>query len=387
MEKDGFNWWKKRFAKLSDYFDCFRIDHILGFFRIWEIPTDFVQGLCGHFSPALPFSKEEIERYGLLFNEARFTTAHIHKQYLSELFGDLADEVKNSYLAQSSSNHFVLKPFCDTQKKIEKLFGDKTDENMLRVENGLLSIANEMLFLRDPYDKDRFHPRISASRSYIYRELSCSDQSAFDQLYWDFFYQRHNDFWKKQAFKRLTPLINSTQMLVCGEDLGMIPESVPEVMNKLQILSLEIERMPKAPNCEFADLSHLPYLSVCTTSTHDMSPLRSWWKEDREKTQRYYNDVLHQPGNAPEECTSDIVQRIIENHLNSPSMLAIFPIQDWLATNDSVKQEDYDSERINIPANPTHYWRYRMHITIEDLMKANNLNERVVSMIVNSERR
>jgi 4-alpha-glucanotransferase len=387
MEKDGFHWWKKRFAKLSDYFDCFRIDHILGFFRIWEIPADYVQGLCGHFSPALPFSKEEIEQYGMLFNEARFTTAHINEQYLSGLFGDSADEVKNSYLAQSSSNHFVLKPFCDTQKKIEKLFGGQTDERMLRVGNGLLSIANETLFFRDPYDKDRFHPRISASRSYIYRELSYSDQSAFDRLYEDFFYHRHNDFWKMQAFKRLTPLINSTQMLVCGEDLGMIPESVPEVMNKLQILSLEIERMPKAPGREFADLSRLPYLSVCTTSTHDMSPLRNWWKEDREKTGRYYNDVLHLPGNAPEECTSDIAQRIIENHLNSPSMLAVFPIQDWLATDDSVKQKDYESERINIPANPTHYWRYRMHITIEDLMKANSLNERVVSMIVNSGRR
>ncbi|MDR0749199.1 MAG: 4-alpha-glucanotransferase [Tannerellaceae bacterium] len=387
MEKDGFDWWKKRFAKLSDYFDCFRIDHILGFFRIWEIPVDFVQGLCGHFSPALPLSKEEIEQYGLTFNEARFTTAHINKQYLPGLFGDLADEAENSCLAQSSSNHFVLKPFCDTQKKIEELFGGRTDERSLRVRNGLLSIANEALFLRDPSDKGRFHPRISASQSYIYHELDTSAQYAFEHLYRDFFYRRHNDFWKMQAFKRLTPLINSTQMLACGEDLGMIPESVPEVMDKLQILSLEIERMPKTPNREFTDLPHLPYLSVCTTSTHDMSPLRNWWKEDREKIQRYYNDVLHLPGNAPEECTPDIAQHILENHLHSPSMLAIFPIQDWFATDDSVKQEDYGAERINIPANPIHYWRYRMHITIEKLMKANSLNEKVVSMIVNSGRK
>lgn len=387
IEKDGFDWWKRRFSKLSDYFDCFRIDHILGFFRIWEIPTDFVQGLCGHFSPALPLSKEEIEQYGIVFNEVRFTMAHINRQYLPELFGDLAEEVENSYLAQSSSNHFVLKSFCNTQKKIDGLLGNETNEDMIRVRNGLLSIVNEVLFLRDPYHKDRFHPRISANQSYIYRELNSSDQYAFDHLYWDFFYHRHNDFWKMQAYKRLTPLINSTQMLVCGEDLGMIPESVPEVMNKLQILSLEIERMPKVSNREFADLSHLPYLSVCTTSTHDMPPLRNWWKEDKDKTQRYYNNVLHQPDNAPEECTSDVAQQVIENHLDSPSMLAIFPIQDWFATNDSIKQKNYESERINVPANSTHYWRYRMHITIEDLMKANSLNERVVSMIVKSGRK
>lgn len=64
IEKDRFGWWKKRFDKLSDYFDCFRIDHILGFFRIWEIPLDYTDGLCGHFNPALPLQEKEIEQYG-----------------------------------------------------------------------------------------------------------------------------------------------------------------------------------------------------------------------------------------------------------------------------------------------------------------------------------
>ncbi|MDH6304525.1 4-alpha-glucanotransferase [Parabacteroides sp. PF5-5] len=387
MESDDYTWWRKRFSKLGDYFDSFRIDHILGFFRIWEIPCEYIQGLCGHFSPALPLSKDEIKQYGVLFNEARFTTPHINKEYLSELFGDLADEVENYYLAQSSSQHYVLKPFCDTQSKIEKLLGKDNDEKFMRIKNGLYTIANEVLFLRDPYKTDCFHPRILANKSYLYRELSANDRYAFDHLYWDFFYHRHNNFWKLQAFKRLTPLIASTQMLVCGEDLGMIPESVPDVMNKLQILSLEIERMPKTSNREFADLQHLPYLSVCTTSTHDMSPLRSWWKEDKDKIQRYYNDVLHRPGEAPTECTSDIARQIIENHLNAPSMLVILPLQDWFATDDTLKRKDYEAERINIPANPHHYWCYRMHITIEDLMKADGLREKVVSLIEKSGRK
>jgi 4-alpha-glucanotransferase len=387
MEKDHFAWWKKRFAKLSDYFDCFRIDHILGFFRIWEIPLDYTEGLCGHFNPALPLSKEEIEQYGLGFNESRFTTPHIHRQHLSELFGECTNEVTDAYLAQSSSQHFVLKSFCDTQRKIEALFAGKTGEVELRKKNGLLYIANEVLFLHDPYQKDRFHPRISAAQSYLYRELSNTDRYAFDHLYWDFFYRRHNNFWKEQAYKRLTPLIVSTQMLVCGEDLGMIPDSVPEVMNKLQIFSLEIERMAKTPNREFADLNHLPYLSVCTTSTHDMSPLRNWWKEDREKTQRYYNQVLQRPGEAPPECTADIAMRILENHLNAPSMLTIIPLQDWLAIDDALKRKDYGAERINVPAHALHYWRYRMHITIEELLEANQLNEKIISLIRNNGRK
>ena len=387
MEKDGFSWWKRRFGKLSDYFDCFRIDHILGFFRIWEIPHDYVQGLCGHFNPALPLTKEEIEQYGLSFNEARFTTPHIHQRFLPELFGDKAKEVEVTYLAQSSSNHFVLKPFCGTQRKIEALFEGKMDETSLRIKAGLFSIANEVLFLRDPKEKSKFHPRISAGLSRMYSELNTSEKYAFDRLYWDFFYHRHNEFWKAQALTRLTPLVGSTEMLVCGEDLGMIPESVPDVMNKLQIFSLEIERMPKSPRSEFTDMQSLPYHSVCTTSTHDMSPLRSWWKEDREKIRRYYNNVLHCEGDAPRECSGKIAEKIIANHLAANSMLAIIPLQDWLATSENLRRKDPDAERINVPANPNNYWHYRMHLTLEQLLREDALNGKIADMIAASGRK
>ena len=387
MEKDNFSWWKKRFRKLEDYFDCFRIDHILGFFRIWEVPLDYVQGLCGHFNPALPLTPNEIEQYGLSFNEARLTTPHINREFLPELFGDQTEEVIGTFLAQSSSHHFVLKSFCDTQRKVEALFAGKTDEASLRIKKGLFAIANEVLFLRDPREPDKFHPRISASQSYLYRELSATDRYAFDQLYWNFFYHRHNEFWKARAFSRLTPLVGSTNMLVCGEDLGMIPESVPDVMNKLQIFSLEIERMPKTPQREFTDLYNLPYHSVCTTSTHDMTPLRSWWKEDRAKTQRYYNNVLGRAGDAPEECTADIAEQIVSNHLATASMLTIIPMQDWFAMDDSVKRKDYEAERINIPSVSNHYWRYRMHITLEKLIEADSLNNKITELIKNSGRK
>ncbi len=386
MAKDDYAWWKKRFAKLEDYFDCFRIDHILGFFRIWEIPVAYVKGLCGHFSPALPLTKTEIEQYGLAFDERRFTRPHIAGENLSLLFGEDTEEVKAAFLAQASFKYFVLKPFCDTQRKIEALFAGKEDAKAVRIRNGLCAIAHEVLFLHDPQCPDRFHPRIVASESFLYKELADSDRQAFDRLYWHFFYHRHNDFWKKRAFERLTPLSEHTGMLICGEDLGMIPASVPEVMNELQILSLEIERMPKKDDCEFADLTQLPYHSVCTTSTHDMSPLRSWWKEDREKTSRYYRNVLQQTGTVPEECTSEIASQILSNHLNAPSMLVIIPWQDWMAIDDALKRGDADAERINVPANAHHYWRYRMHITLETLLQADRLNERIAGMIKRSNR-
>ena len=381
MEKNNYEWWKKRFRKMSDYFDAYRIDHILGFFRIWEIPGKYVQGLCGTFNPSLPLSVSEIENTGFQFIKERYINPHINEAFLPDLFGPYLSEVCDVYLQRSSSKHFAPKKKFDTQAKVQDYFAGKIDEKNLRIRNGLYAVLNEILFIQDSKDTEKYHPRISGMHSYMYRELSNSDKYAFDYLYWDFYYQRHNNFWKEQGYKRLTPLISCTDMLVCGEDLGMIPQSVPEVMHKLQIFSLEIERMPKETNVEFTNLHQLPYYSVCTTSTHDMATIRAWWREDREKTQRYYNHVLHRFGGAPEDCTPELCEQILWNHLWAPSMLVIIPLQDWLSMDGKLRNPDAAAERINIPANPRHYWRYRMHLNIEDLIANEDLNHKLKSMI------
>lgn len=385
MEGDGYSWWKKRFAKLSDYYDCFRIDHILGFFRIWEIPVDYIQGLCGHFKPALPFSIDEIRSLGFAFEEL-LTVPQIHRAFLEELFDDLTEEVVSQYLMLIDANHFILKPFCDTQRKIEHLFSGETDMKSIKVKNGLFSIANEVLFLHDPYEKNRYHPRISAFQTFRFRELSEYDRAVFNKLSDYFFYERHNDFWRSEALKHLSPLIDSTDMLICGEDLGMIPKPVHEVMNLLHILSLELERAPKDAGVQFTNLNTLPYLSVCTTSTHDMEPLRNWWEDDYNRRQLYYHMVLHHDGEAPGICTAELAEQIISNHLQASSMLTIIPLQDWLAMSDKLRRIDVEQERINIPADPYHYWRYRMHITLEELLSANDFNQLVKEMIRESRR-
>ncbi len=386
MERDHFTWWKNRFKKMSDYFDAYRIDHILGFFRIWEIPEDSVQGLTAWFNPSLPLSPVEIENAGLPFNMQRFTTPHINEYFLHELFGEYTAEVKDVYLERTTSHHFALKDRFKTQQRIKDAFAEKDDAKSLKIREGLYFITNEVLFIADPLQPDKYHPRISASQSYLYRELSNSDRYAFDGIYWNYYYQRHNDFWKEQGYKHLIPLTSCTDMLVCGEDLGMIPQSVPEVMRKLQIFSLEIERMPKEANVDFANLHTLPYYSVCTTSTHDMTTIRGWWKEDQQRTQQYYNQVLRREGKAPDNCNGEICEQIINNHLHAPSMLTIIPLQDWLSIDEKLRRKDVDAERINIPANPRHYWRYRMHLNIEDLVKATGLNQRIQSLIRQSGR-
>ncbi len=385
MEKDGFKWWKKRFNKLSRYFDCIRIDHILGFFRIWEIPAENIDGMCGHFRPALPLSKDEILNYGLTFEE-KCITPRIHRRFLQEVFGDEFTPQIYNYIEKSEKEYFTLKENCSTQQKIKALFKETTDSETLAIQQGLMNIANEVLFLKDPYNTDCFHPRISAQKSFAYRELSEENKTAFDNLYNEFFFYRHDTFWKETALKRLKPLTDSSEMLICGEDLGMIPATVNEVMKELQICSLELERISKIYGSEFSNLKNLPYHSICSTSTHDMNPIRAWWKEDKERTQRYYNNILEHEGNANKTCSSQIAEQIILRHLQAPSMLTVIPLQDWFAIEDTIKRDDEQAERINIPANPDNNWCYRMHLTLESLLKAENFNAKIRNLVTESNR-
>ena len=313
MLADGCQWWVRRFRKMAEYFDAYRIDHVLGFFRIWEIPMPHKSGLMGQFSPALGMSVEEIAAYGVEFNEG--------------------------------------------------------------------------LFLVDHKRSDRWHPRIAVQYQEAYTQLSEDQKYHFNQLYNDYFYRRNNQFWYTEAMKKLPKLTQATRMLVCAEDLGMVPDCVPWVMNELRILSLEIQSMPKDPTTRFGHLSRNPYRSVDTISTHDMATLRQWWDEDEERTQNYFNTMLYRGGPAPHPLPDWLAKDIVSRHLTSPSMLCLISFQDWLSIDEKLRLPDANAARINIPANPRHYWRYRMHLTIEQLLAADELNEEISTLIIQSGRK
>ena len=313
MLADGCSWWVRRFRKMAEYFDAYRIDHVLGFFRIWEIPVPEKSGLMGQFSPALGLSREEIEAYGVQFNDG--------------------------------------------------------------------------LFLVDHKRNDRWHPRIAVQYQEAYSQLNEDQKYHFNQLYNDYFYRRNNQFWYTEAMKKLPKLTQATRMLVCAEDLGMVPDCVPWVMNELRILSLEIQSMPKDPTTRFGHLSRNPYRSVDTISTHDMPTLRQWWDEDEERTQSYFNTMLFRGGPAPHPLPDWLAKDIVSRHLTSPSMLCLLSFQDWMSIDEGLRLPDENAERINIPANPRHYWRYHMHLTIEQLLAADELNNEISTLIVQSGRK
>lgn len=386
MLKDGCRWWGRRFSNMAKFFDAYRIDHVLGFFRIWEIPVNAVHGLLGQFSPALGMTREEIEAYGLHFQEELFTEPFITDWVLDRMFGERADMVRQTYLEPTHDGRYRMKEEYNTQRKVEAAFADKTDQDDLNLRDGLYALISDVLFVRDHKDANKFHPRISVQFDFIYESLYDSDKYLFNKIYNDYYYRRNNQFWYREAMNKLPKIVEATRMLVCAEDLGMVPDCVSWVMNELRILSLELQSMPKDPHVRFGVLARNPYRSVCTISSHDTPTLRQWWDEDWTRTQDFFNNVLQKYGAAPHPLPGWLARDIISRHLLCPSMLCILTIQDWMSIDEGLRLADADAERINVPSNPHHYWRYRMHVNIEDLIEGHDFNQNITDLVKESGR-
>ena len=379
-------WFHRRLKWMEQYFDAIRIDHILGFFRIWEIPEDAVFGILGHFSPSLPMTVGEIEYFGLPFRKDLFTRPFINDRVLDKLFGLHAPYVREHFLVARSYGLYDIKAEYDTQKKVQKAFDGRTDENSLWIRDGLYRLISGVLFLEDPQQPEMYHPRIGVIGEPVFDALTAEEKDAFMRLYNNYYYQRHNFFWGGEAIRKITDVFGTTRMLCCGEDLGMLPDCVAPVLDQLRVLTLEIQSMPKQNGYEFAHLDANPYRSVATISTHDMSPLRLWWSESPERTQRYYVSMLQKQGRAPEQLPAHLAEEIIGRHLYCPSMLCLLSLQDWLAMDGELRGKNPRDERINVPSDPYNRWKYRMHITIEELLKADKYNNKVKTMIQRSKR-
>ena len=299
MAKDGYAWWQRRLQVMARYFDAYRIDHILGFFRIWEIPKTAKSGLLGHFSPALPLSKEEIESFGFLFLKSK----HVKK-------------------------------------------------------------GVDTLFIPASNEKDKYIPRIELQKTKSYQALSEEQKQAIDDIYEDFYFHRHNEFWKQKALEKLPALVKATKMIACGEDLGMIPACVPEVMQQLGIMSLEVQRMPKVFGHQFVQTEDLPENCVYTTGTHDMSTLRGWLAEDRVRTRQFLDSL----DLDDRKVTAKTLKKIMDKHLDSPSKWNIYPLQDLLDLDEKNWSTNPADDQINVPANAKNQWKWRMKMNLETLL-------------------
>lgn len=400
LSKQGQNWgfptyrwdiplyemFRLRLFRLSQYFDALRIDHVLGYFRIWEIPAEAIDGLLGHFTPALPLTVDEIEYFGLTFRKELYLRPFINDRLIDRIFGFHAGYVRDNFLIRKAYNLYDLSDKCCTQRRIQQLFADCRDENSMWIRDGLMRLCSNVLFVEDPRQPEMYHPRIGATKEPVFDALTDEEKDAFLRLYNNYFYQRHSFYWGQQALRRLPAMMGDSRLLFCGEDLGMLPDCVEPVLDELRILGLEIQQMPKQQGFEYAHLEANPIRSVCTITTHDMAPLRQWWQEQPERRQRYYVTMLQKEGRAPEQLPAHLAEEIIARHLYCPSMLCILQLQDWLAMDSELRSKHPQDERVNTPSDPYNRWQYRMHLTIEQLLAADRFNKKVNMMIQRSKR-
>ena len=390
MQKDHFDWWRKRFEQMSNYFDAFRIDHILGFFRIWSIPDHAIEGIMGHFVPAIPVSITEFGERGIWFDYHRYCKPFITDEVLNEVFGELAAKVKAELVIPNDFSSYDLEFTFETQRQVEEYFlHQEPNEENRKLKQGLLDLISNVILIEDDSadsQGQKFHFRIAVDSTSSFRYLDWQTQQKLKDLYVDYFYRRQDDFWMKEAMHKLPYLKRATNMLICGEDLGMVPHCVPDVMKQLGILSLEIQRMPKKTGADFFHPKDASYLSVITPSTHDMSTIRGWWEEDKTKIATYFNYIMGQWGDPPYYCEPWINRAIVLQHFYSPAMWSIFQLQDLLGMSETLRRENPHEERINVPADPNNKWKYRMHISLEDLLQQKGFNDELHNYVEHSGR-
>ncbi|WP_066440005.1 4-alpha-glucanotransferase [Chryseobacterium sp. CCH4-E10] len=382
MKADDYKWWKNRFKALEQYFDAMRIDHILGFFRIWRMPVSATQGILGYFYPAVPVTLEEFGRWHIPFNFDRYCKPYINDQILWNYFG----EERGKALEFINNNHdgtYSFKEEFNTQRKLSNFF-KKNPRGP--IEDQLISLCANVLFLIEERNGQVvYHPRFNVYKTESYKYLSDWEKKAIYDLYHDYFFKRQDQLWYEKAMEKLPVILNSTKMLICGEDLGLVPDCVPVVMDELAIVALKVQRMP-SDNIPFYNPKNAGYLNVVTASSHDSSTLRQWWKENPSLTQQYFNLQLIQYGQAPDNLDPYLAEIIMKQHLYNDAMLSIFPIQEFLATDQRLANIEMDNERINNPAVFPHYWRYRMHLKLEDLKDESDFNKKIAYWVKDSGR-
>ena len=375
MASDNFAWFKKRMQQLENYFDAVRIDHVLGLFRIWSIPINQTDGTMGVFVPAIPANLENIINAGLVFNYNRFCTPFITEDLLQQMFGKDMPAIKEIFF----DSDYKFKTAFNDQQKIATYF--KFNPTYFKYEQKLFDLISNVILFRDTLNANGYHFRINMAETHSYKKLSETEKNILSNLYTKYYYESQNELWKVEGTARLKMLKKATGMLLCAEDLGMVPDFIEEVLHSLDIISLQVQQMPKTINSTFSDTTAANYESVVMPSTHDMQPIRLWWEKNKDLAQLFYNTVLNEQGAAPYFCEPWVCKKIIEAHLQSPAMWSIFLLQDLLAINGNIRRPNPAEERINDPSNADNVWSYRMHISVEDLLKQDEFNGEVRGMI------
>ena len=367
LAADGYRWWKDRLLLAGRFFHALRIDHVLGFFRIWRIPRSELSGLLGHFSPSAGLTRKDLDDLG--YDEGRIrwlSLPHVTGAELSSAFGENAGQVAEKLLARvGQEDLYNIRTDLDSEAAIQALTEPP------EVKSFLVSLHGDRTLLTG--GSEVFFTPWYLERTKGYRSLSDQDKARLGDL----LARRRRESeesWEREGRLILAMLRDTTDMLVCAEDLGDVPDCVPRVLSELGILGLRIVRWsreykkaPPGQPAPFIPPSLYPRLSVCAPSVHDTSTLRGWWEEDEGERTLFFA-ALGAPGPCPGKMTRALQAKIVEHCLGAGSVLSMFQLQDLLDLDQELWAPDPRRDRINVPGTVNdENWTWRMPLGLAAL--------------------
>ncbi len=376
LEKEDFSWWKIRLAQSAKFFHAIRIDHVLGFFRIWQTPESEESGMLGKFNPYKPITSSTLVEAGFSEQTISYLSNPVYPmEYIGELMGDYCAEAVSRYFTETEPDRYRLAESVNSERKINSLNESTEIKNILR------KIYWNKVFIS--HKEGEYYPFWYYYDAPVFIGLPEHEQKNLGGLI------NHNngiqeDIWEEFGRKLLGMMADETDMLVCAEDLGVVPNCVGKVLQELGMLSLKIERWARdyhADGSPFIDPNHYPRLSVCSPSCHDSSTLRGYWQEEWDR-ENYY-PLLGMEEECPEVLTESVAENILARLLDSNSLLTIIPFQDFMAIQaDMIADENPDEERINIPGTMEETnWTWRMDLPVEDLLKKSSVNGKLKKLL------
>ncbi len=380
LSRDNYSWWRERLRHAAQFYSAYRIDHVLGFFRVWSVPSRETTGYLGHYVPGATASRQRLNEAGMDDGRIRWLAEpHIRDEWIKNDLGDEGDAVRAIALDQIGDQRlYLLKESIRGERDIDDLgLSDRAlgwphqqyrDRALVRLPDDefvhVWSFGNCSRF-RDLADHEKEPMWHIASR------LSAESEDA----------------WEEQGRTILSMMRETTEMLPCAEDLGSIPDCVPGVLESLRILGLRIPRWARRWHEEgqpYIPVADYPFLTVCAPSVHDTSTLRGWWHEEQDKAPFWQS--LGLAGDPPTDYTPETARSVLAALMETSAALCVLQMQDLLALSSEHDLGHAEDERVNIPGTMSEFnWGYRMPCTL-DRLATDGVLRSVLSPIVEQRR-
>jgi 4-alpha-glucanotransferase len=376
LENSGYKFWVERLSEADKYYSCYRIDHVLGFFRIWALSERERTGALGRFIPDMQVSVDELAALGFSPERIRWLSKpHVPLWRLIQAAGESAAKTAAFAALDRIGNEdlFLFKEAIKGEKDIEAL--------------PLISPAARdflMAMWRDralfEYEPGAFVFAWTYRSSTSWATLSDHEKGELEAL---FVRKRaqSEDLWASTGKRLLGALSAAVPMLPCAEDLGSVPDCVPRVLEELGILGLRVLRWTRRWDVEGQPpipIAQYPEASVASPSVHDSSSLRGWWEDEANReemwnfTEASLGKIL---GPCPARLGTEQAEILLELVARSSSRFAVYPVQDLLAMSEKLRPVDPRSERINVPGTVgVGNWSYRLPATIDEILTEKKLS-------------